>query len=123
MRLTHEIIAAIAKAKNLKVGKIDLDAAILEGKDVFYWHTLNGVCYVRYQLVVSNPGTNILITADPAKYEGRIVEVGVSNWAFVEVGDMITDSATAFSKDTEMWLGEEIGCRLRLSVKAVLEET
>lgn len=118
MRLAHEVVKAIGHLRGLTLSKIDLDKAILEGRPIYYWHSLNGVFFIRYQLVTTNPGTNILIVREPKKRTDAIVEVGVSSWSYVEVGDRITDTIHAFQDDIQLWLGDEVGDRVRIGVAA-----
>lgn len=118
MRLAHEIAKAIGHLERLTLSKIDLDTAILEGRPIYYWHSLNGVFYTRYQLVTSNIGTNILICREPRKRTDEIVEVGVCSWSYVEVGDRITDTLHAFPEGLQLWLGDEVGDRVRIGVMA-----
>ena len=83
MRLAQEIAKAIGHLHRLTVARIDLDNAVLEGRPIYYWHSLNGIFYIRYRLEIANTGTNILITRTPNRREDSIVEVGVTSWSYV----------------------------------------
>lgn len=119
MRLAHEIIKAIAAVRGLTVGGVDLDAAMQRRRPIYYWHTLNGLYYTRYQLLGHNNGTNILVTRTPNNTrKDAVAEVGVTCWSFIEVDGHITDTVHAFRNGQSLWLGDEDGDRIMLNVTA-----
>jgi hypothetical protein len=94
------------------------------GEPVYYWHSFNGVHYVRYALSLTPTESNICITVTPRNIPGKRPDSlsvhPLSPWHFVESQGRLCSSDRALGIRDVVYVGDE--CPARVMIKFTAEK-
>jgi hypothetical protein len=124
MGLPQYVLAAIAKVRGLQCTQFEAAPLLGAGEPVYYWHSFNGVNYVRYALSLTPTESNICITAAsrniPGKRPDSLSIHAPSPWHFVESQGRLCSSDQALGIRDVVYVGDE--CPARVKIKFIAEK-
>jgi hypothetical protein len=121
MRITHSIIASIAKVRGLQLRTFQVVPQLRDGLPARYWHTTDGLHYQCYKLSLEPTESNIYISHEqvhPAQSPLRQLPPGI--WSFVECEGAIVQAGTALTDGDVVYLGDEEHYRVTIALDAEL---
>lgn len=122
MRITHAIMASIARVRDLQMCNYQVLPKLRDGFPAHYWHTTDGVHYRSYQLSLQPTESNIYVSHNqvhPAQAAQR--QLSPSIWCFIECDSTIIASIHGLTDNDVVYLGDENHYTVSIALDATLK--